>query len=36
MRGADCEAVVIHRELAATKQMQQDRLARRVKNDGIL
>jgi len=32
MRGAEHEAVVFHRECAATKQMRQDQLARRVKN----
>jgi len=32
MRGAGCEAVVLHRECPATKQMQRDRLACKVKN----
>ena len=32
MQGAAHEAVVVHREWAATQQMRQDRLARRVKN----
>jgi len=27
MRGAGCEAVVLHREYHATKQMRQDQLA---------
>jgi len=32
MQGAGGEAVVLHCESAATKQMRQDRLARRVKS----
>jgi len=32
MQGVAHEAVVVHREWAATQQMRQDRLARRVKN----
>jgi len=32
MQGAAYETVVLHRECAATQQMQQDRLAPRVKN----
>ncbi len=32
MRGAGDEAVVFHRESAATKQMRLNRLARRVKS----
>jgi len=31
MQGAGDEAVVFHRESAATKQMRKDRLARKVK-----
>jgi hypothetical protein len=32
IQGAGDEAVVFHRESAATKKMRQDRLARRVKS----
>jgi len=32
MRGAEGEAVVFHRESAATKQLRKDRLAQRVKS----
>jgi len=35
MQGMVHEAVLVHREWAATKQMWQDRLARRVKNADI-
>ena len=35
MRGAVHEAVLVHREWAATKQMRQYRLARRIKNSDI-
>jgi hypothetical protein len=35
MRGVAHEAVVIHRDWAATKQMQKDRLAQRVKDAEI-
>ncbi len=36
MQGAAYEAVVLHRELVTTQQMQQDRLAQRVKNADVL
>ncbi|MBE0460783.1 MAG: hypothetical protein IBX60_04025 [Candidatus Aminicenantes bacterium] len=35
MRGTGCAAVVVHRKCPVTKQMQSDRLARRVKNADI-